>query len=79
MNDDGTDLEVFQQCRDLVFGDWTSAATFVPLHIRATAGLQTPYPCRTIVPQAIHHVVQLSSHGHFVLYYLKQRPVWAAD
>jgi hypothetical protein len=26
MNDDRTDLEVFQQCRDLVFGDWTSAA-----------------------------------------------------
>ena len=25
MNDDRTDLEVFQQCRDLVFGDWTSA------------------------------------------------------
>ena len=39
MNDDRTDLEVFQQCRDLVFGDWTSAATFVPLHIRATANL----------------------------------------
>ena len=29
MNDDRTDLEVFQQCRDLVFGDWTSAAIFV--------------------------------------------------
>jgi hypothetical protein len=26
MNNDRTDLEVFQQCRDLVFGDWTSAA-----------------------------------------------------
>ena len=39
MNDDRTDLEVFQQCRDLVFGDWTSAATFVPLHIHATANL----------------------------------------
>jgi hypothetical protein len=24
MNDDRADLEVFQQCRDLVFGDWTS-------------------------------------------------------
>jgi len=23
MNDDRTDLEVFQQFRDLVFGDWT--------------------------------------------------------
>jgi hypothetical protein len=33
MNDDRTDLEVFQQCRDLVFGDWTSAAIFVPLRI----------------------------------------------
>ena len=39
MNDDRTDLEVFQQCRDLVFGDWTSAAIFVPLHIRATASI----------------------------------------
>ena len=39
MNDDRTDLEVFQQCRDLVFGDWTLAAIFVPLHIRATASL----------------------------------------
>jgi hypothetical protein len=39
MNDDRTDLEVFQQCRDLVFGDWTSTAIFVPLHIRATASL----------------------------------------
>ena len=33
MNDDRTDLEVFQQCRDLVFGDWTSAAIFVPLRV----------------------------------------------
>src|SRR4029077_2032254 len=33
MNDDRTDLEVFQQCRDLVFGDWTSAAIFVPVRV----------------------------------------------
>jgi hypothetical protein len=33
MNDDRTDLEVFQQCRDLVFGDWTSATIFVPLRV----------------------------------------------
>ena len=33
MNDDRPDLEVFQQCRDLVFGDWTSAAIFVPLRV----------------------------------------------
>ena len=33
MNDDRTDLEVFQQFRDLVFGDWTSAAIFVPLRV----------------------------------------------
>jgi hypothetical protein len=33
MNDDGTDLEVLQQCRHLVFGDWTSAAIFVPLRV----------------------------------------------
>ena len=33
MNDDRTDLEVFQQCRDLVFGDWTSAVIFVPLQV----------------------------------------------
>src|SRR4029077_6280817 len=33
MNDDRTDLEVFQQCRDLVFGDWTSAAIFVPTRV----------------------------------------------
>src|SRR6185312_16385952 len=33
MNDDRTDLEVLQQCRDLVFGDWTSAAIFVPLRV----------------------------------------------
>ena len=33
MNDDRTDLEVFQQCRDLVFGDWTSAAIFVQLRV----------------------------------------------
>ena len=33
MNDDRTDLEVFQQCRDLVFGDWTSAAIFVPMRV----------------------------------------------
>ena len=30
MNDDGTNIIVFQQCRDLVFGDWTSAAISVP-------------------------------------------------
>ena len=33
MNDDRTDLEVFQQCRHLVFGDWTSAAIFMPLRV----------------------------------------------
>src|SRR4029077_18742088 len=33
MNDDRTDLEVFQQCHDLDFGDWTSAAIFVPLRV----------------------------------------------
>ena len=33
MNDDRPDLEVFQQCRDLVFRDWTSAAIFVPLRV----------------------------------------------
>jgi hypothetical protein len=33
MNDDRTDLEVFQQCRGVVFGDWTSAAIFVPLRV----------------------------------------------
>ena len=33
MNDDRTDLEVSQQCRDLVFGDWISAAIFVPLRV----------------------------------------------
>src|SRR5271169_1513914 len=33
MDDDRTDLEVFQQCRDLVFGDWTSAAIFVPVRV----------------------------------------------
>ena len=33
MNDDRPDLEVFQQGCDLVFGDWTSAAIFVPLRV----------------------------------------------
>jgi hypothetical protein len=33
MNDDRPDLEIFQQCRDLVFGDWTSAPIFVPLRV----------------------------------------------
>jgi hypothetical protein len=33
MNDDRPNLEVFQQCRHLVFGDWTSAAIFVPLRV----------------------------------------------
>ena len=33
MNDDRTNIIVFQQCRDLVFGDWTSAAIFVPRRV----------------------------------------------
>ena len=42
MNDDSTDLEVFQQCRDLVFGDWTSAAIFVPLQVWIGEKLSPP-------------------------------------
>ena len=44
MNDDRTDLEVFQQCRDLVFGDWTSATIFVPRRVlfRGARGLSQP-------------------------------------
>ena len=33
MNDDGTDIIVSQQRRDLVFGDWASAAIFVPRQV----------------------------------------------
>ena len=33
MNDDGTNIIVSQQRRDLVFGDWTSAAIFVPRRV----------------------------------------------
>ena len=61
MNDDGTDLEIFQQCRDLVFGDWTSAAIFVPrrvwigerlmhhllrCYLRAVLGKHRPQGCK---------------------------------
>ena len=47
MNDDRTDLEVFQQCRDLVFGDWTSATIFVPL--RVWIGEKAPAPSAPMV------------------------------
>ena len=33
MNDDGTNIIVSQQRRDLVFGDWASAAIFVPRRV----------------------------------------------
>ena len=33
MNDDGTNIRVSQQRRDLVFGDWASAAIFVPWRV----------------------------------------------
>src|SRR6478672_2603125 len=33
MNDDGTNIIVSQQRRDLVFGDWTSATIFVPRRV----------------------------------------------
>ena len=33
MDDNRTNIKVSQQCRDLVFGDWASAAIFVPLRI----------------------------------------------
>ena len=33
MNDDGTNIIVSQQRRDLVFGDWTSAMIFVPRRV----------------------------------------------
>ena len=33
MNDDGTNIIVSQQRRDLVFGDWTSAAIFLPRRV----------------------------------------------
>jgi hypothetical protein len=61
MNDDRTDLEVFQQCRDLVFGDWTSAATFVPLpgfrpHIHAAQSSRR----RSITSSSFHRMVILS-------------------
>ena len=63
MNDDRTDLEVFQQCRDLVFGDWTAAAIFVPLrvwigekllqhllrcYLRAVVGKHRPQCCKQL-------------------------------
>src|SRR6202047_4500670 len=34
MNDDGTNIIVSQQRRDLVFGDWASAAIFAPRRVR---------------------------------------------
>ena len=33
MNDDGTNIIVSQQRRDLVFGDWASAAIFLPRRV----------------------------------------------
>src|SRR6476620_563682 len=42
MNDDGTNIIVSQQRRDLVFGDWTSAAIFVPR--RSLDRRQAPAP-----------------------------------
>ena len=33
MNDDGTNIIVSQQRRDLVFGDWASAAIFLPMRV----------------------------------------------
>src|SRR5271157_384666 len=63
MNDDRTDLEVFQQCRDVVFADWTAAAIFVPLrvwigekllqhllrcYLRAVVGKHRPQCCRQL-------------------------------
>jgi hypothetical protein len=38
MNDDRTDLEVFQQCRDLVFREWTSAANMCQRQVASTNG-----------------------------------------
>ncbi len=48
MNDDRTDLEVSQQCRHLVFGDWSSAAIFVPLRIWISETLSTPGVCNGV-------------------------------
>ena len=59
MNDDRTDLEVFQQCRDLVFGDWTSAAIFVPLRVRIGEKLlHHPLRCylRAVLATAVRYV-----------------------
>jgi len=44
MNDDGTNIIVSQQRRDLVFGDWTSATIFVPRRVlfRGARGLSQP-------------------------------------
>jgi PRC-barrel domain len=53
MDDNRTNIKVSQQCRDLVFGDWASAAIFVPLrigmgekllHHLLPAGLQAAIP-----------------------------------
>jgi hypothetical protein len=38
MNDDRTDLEVFQQCRDLVFRESTSAANMCQRQVASTNG-----------------------------------------
>ena len=45
MKDDGTNIIVSQQRRDLVFGDWASAAIFVPrAELRRRSKLAPPAP-----------------------------------
>jgi hypothetical protein len=64
MNDDRPDLEVFQQCRDLVFGDWTSAAMFVPLRV-------------WIGEKLLHHLLNTSTAVvHEAIQILETSGVW---
>src|SRR4029077_12218564 len=64
MNDDRTDLEVFQQCRDLVFGDWTSATIFVPLRVwrAASRGCRIPLPSRKTSRRWLHGCRSCATH-----------------
>jgi hypothetical protein len=47
MNDNRTDLEVFQQCRDLVFGDWTAPRAEHP-NTQARARVDVMFGCSDV-------------------------------